>query len=269
MKFLITTLLALSIVGCASQPEDIATAHVSPMQYQSYSCFQIERELQRVNRRASELHASLDETADNDAGQMAMGLILFWPALFFLEGGDGVEAQEYSRLKGERDALEQSAIQKNCGLSDSQLAATETGTQGDVATTTADATGDGAVATPTAAANPSARIGLYGAIAVSSTSTFRSGTCVNEVTLESAKSCALRECGRHCKIHVSFGTGQCAAVAGRRGVQGVRSDNPQSRWRLGDYGVGDSPAAALEEAMVECHSDNRNCAELVRPVCNG
>jgi len=36
--------------------------------------------------------------------------------LFFLEGGDGPEAAEYGRLKGERDALEKVAIQKECGI---------------------------------------------------------------------------------------------------------------------------------------------------------
>ena len=47
---------------------------------------------------------------------MAIGLIIFWPALFFLEGGDGASAAEYSRLKGEFEALEQASIQKSCGI---------------------------------------------------------------------------------------------------------------------------------------------------------
>ena len=47
---------------------------------------------------------------------MGIGLILFWPALFFLEGGDGVNASQYSHLKGEFEALEQVAIQKDCGI---------------------------------------------------------------------------------------------------------------------------------------------------------
>ncbi len=35
--------------------------------------------------------------------------------MFFLEGGDGVEAQEYARLKGEHEAIETASIQKKCG----------------------------------------------------------------------------------------------------------------------------------------------------------
>ena len=45
---------------------------------------------------------------------MTLGLILFWPTLFFLEGGDDTRVAEYTRMKGQRDALEQAAIQKPC-----------------------------------------------------------------------------------------------------------------------------------------------------------
>ena len=113
-KYLASALLAASLSGCASSPDHMAAAYVSPIQYQDYDCTQIGGELTRVSRRAQELYGQLDKTASNDAIQMGVGLVLFWPTLFFLEGGDGPEAAEYSRLKGEREALEQSAIQKHC-----------------------------------------------------------------------------------------------------------------------------------------------------------
>ena len=47
---------------------------------------------------------------------MGVGLILLWPVLFFLEGGDDPRATEYSRLKGERDAVEKVSVQKKCGI---------------------------------------------------------------------------------------------------------------------------------------------------------
>ena len=107
---------ATLLVGCASQPEEIAPQYVSSIQYQDYDCKQSGGEVARVSRRVSELHASLEKTADNDAAQMGVGLILFWPTLFFLEGGDGAQAQEYARLKGERDAIEQISVKKKCGI---------------------------------------------------------------------------------------------------------------------------------------------------------
>ena len=108
--------LVLLAAGCASQPEDIAAMYVSPVQYESYSCDQVQAEMQRVSSRARTLEASLKATADTDAVQMGVGLILFWPTLFFLEGGDGPEAQEFGRLKGEKEALEKVSVQKKCGL---------------------------------------------------------------------------------------------------------------------------------------------------------
>lgn len=116
MKKIIALAAATLLVGCASQPEEIAPQYVSSIQYQDYDCKQLGGEVARVSRRVSELHASLEKTADNDAAQMGVGLILFWPTLFFLEGGDGAQAQEYARLKGERDAIEQISVKKKCGI---------------------------------------------------------------------------------------------------------------------------------------------------------
>ena len=86
------------------------------MQYQNYTCEQTTAEMTRVSRRATELQGTLEKTANNDTAQMAIGMLIFWPALLFLEGGNGPEAAEYARLKGEKDALEQVAIQKNCAV---------------------------------------------------------------------------------------------------------------------------------------------------------
>ena len=95
----------LMVTGCASKPTEIQAQYVSPLQYQPYNCSQVSAELQRVSRKSSALYGQLDKTASNDNAQMAIGLVLFWPTLFFLEGGDGPEAAEYARLKGEVDAL--------------------------------------------------------------------------------------------------------------------------------------------------------------------
>ncbi len=115
-KIIITLAVSLVLVGCASSPGKIGAAYVSPLQYKDFSCDQITAELSRISRKANELRGALKSEADSDTAQMAVGLILFWPALFFLEGGDDARATEYARLKGEFEALEVVAIQKNCGL---------------------------------------------------------------------------------------------------------------------------------------------------------
>ena len=47
---------------------------------------------------------------------MGVGLVLFWPTLFFLEGGDGPEASEYTQFKGEFEALRINSVQKKCEI---------------------------------------------------------------------------------------------------------------------------------------------------------
>ena len=110
----ILTLLAFVTVGCATSPNEIQATHVSPIQYSSYDCDQIAMEMGFVGRKVNELYYQLEDEASADQGQMALGLILFWPALFFLEGGDDYRAGEYARLKGERLALEDAAVMKKC-----------------------------------------------------------------------------------------------------------------------------------------------------------
>ena len=115
-KYFVVLLLATLLVGCATAPEKLGTTYVSPLQYKDYTCDQIGMEMQRVSRKVAELRGTLDKDASNDEVVMGIGLILFWPALFFLEGGDGAQEAQYSRLKGEFEALEQVAIQKNCNI---------------------------------------------------------------------------------------------------------------------------------------------------------
>lgn len=106
---------AFIVSGCASHPEKIPTQYTSPMQYDGYKCKQIAAEMQRVSARVTELGGLQEKAASNSDVTMGVGLVLFWPALFFLDS-NSAQAVEYGRLKGEFNALEQAGIQKNCGL---------------------------------------------------------------------------------------------------------------------------------------------------------
>ena len=121
MRFLVNSFLIASlcliIVGCASNPNKIQAAYVSPLKYKEYTCDQIALEMDYIGQRTNELYMQLKKEAEADNAQMAVGMILFWPALFFLEGGDGPQASEYARLKGEFEALRQMSVQKNCLIS--------------------------------------------------------------------------------------------------------------------------------------------------------
>ena len=115
MKKLACITLAIAISGCASSSKNIAASYVSPLQYHSYGCDQLAQESSRVHSRASSLAGRLDEAASNDQALVGVGMLLFWPALFAL-GGTKEQETEFSRLKGEYDAIQQVAIHKSCNL---------------------------------------------------------------------------------------------------------------------------------------------------------
>src|SRR5205823_4175283 len=119
--------IALVMQGCATASKDITPSYVSPLQYQSYDCDQIAAEAVRIQSRVVQLGGRLDQAASNDAGIMAVGLIIFWPVLFAL-GGTKQQEAEYARLKGEYDALDQQAILKKCARAIPSTPATTTAT---------------------------------------------------------------------------------------------------------------------------------------------
>ena len=116
MKQLITIALAATICSCASNPDKIDAAYVSPLKYKDYNCDQLALEMDYVGQRTNKLYQRLkaERTADN--WQMGIGLLIFWPTLFLLEGGDGPEAAEYAQLKGDFEALRSNSVQRKCGL---------------------------------------------------------------------------------------------------------------------------------------------------------
>jgi len=116
MKTLITLLIGVSfITGCATRAEYIEASYVSPILYQNLTCEQLALEAQNVSSRAATAAGVQNRRAGNDAALMAVGLVVFWPALLFT-GGDGATAAEVSRLRGEMDAIQNASNAKGCDI---------------------------------------------------------------------------------------------------------------------------------------------------------
>ena len=105
-------LAALALAGCASKSTSIEATEVSSAKYDAYECSQLDHEYTRVLERSNSVNKEQDRIASNDAVATGVGVILFLPALFFIDTDD--RREEVARLKGELDAIEQSSIQKDC-----------------------------------------------------------------------------------------------------------------------------------------------------------
>jgi hypothetical protein len=106
---------AVLIAGCAKDASQVGATYVSPILYENYTCPQLAEEAQRVSSRAAQAAGVQDQKATNDAVAMGVGLVVVWPALFFIKGNDENTA-ELARLKGQMDAIEQASIKKKCGI---------------------------------------------------------------------------------------------------------------------------------------------------------
>ena len=106
---------SLGLSGCANDPKNISASYVSPIQYEGYTCPQIREEAARLSSKAAEITGVQQSKANGDAVAMGVGLVLFWPSLFFIKG-DGSTATEVAHLKGQMDALEQASIKRKCNI---------------------------------------------------------------------------------------------------------------------------------------------------------
>jgi len=85
------------------------------MQYDNLTCKQLQAEAQNVSTAAAAAIGAQQKKATGDNVAMGVGLIVFWPALFFMHG-NGAEAAQVGQLKGEMQAIETVNREKNCGI---------------------------------------------------------------------------------------------------------------------------------------------------------
>jgi hypothetical protein len=114
-KLVAVGLIAVAVASCASKADKISASYVSPTLYNNLTCAQLADEAQAVSSRAAAAAGVQDKKAGQDAAITTVGIVLFWPALFF-NNGDGTSAAEVARLKGEMQAVEDASRRKGCGL---------------------------------------------------------------------------------------------------------------------------------------------------------
>lgn len=106
-------LAVLSIAACAQQPDKVTPTYVSPATYASYSCKQLVTERNAIVQNVNNLNTAQKRKADNDGAAVAVGAVLFWPALFFL-GKRNDMAPQLAAMKGSYDAITAAGVSKRC-----------------------------------------------------------------------------------------------------------------------------------------------------------
>ena len=106
--------ITISLSGCAASSENRPTPYISPSQFQTYSCDELLREIERIQDRVGQLTGKPNDTAPSkDKWILGADLSLSWAALFAL-GGTKEQEAEYVQLKSEYDAIQQWAALKQC-----------------------------------------------------------------------------------------------------------------------------------------------------------
>ena len=108
----ITAAATLTLAGCATAPEQVAAAYVSPVAFSGQTCGQLNAQAQQLNARLATATGQQTQQANNDAAMTAVALVLFWPAAFFIGGND--QAPAIAQMRGEAQAIQSAAIARGC-----------------------------------------------------------------------------------------------------------------------------------------------------------
>ena len=116
MKLISFSALALiALSGCAQNADKITASAVSPFAYHGLTCPQLSAAAYRVSNQLAISTDAQNRKAKNDAAEMGIGLVLFWPALLFLDGNDET-ATQLAQLKGEMIAIEDANRRQGCNI---------------------------------------------------------------------------------------------------------------------------------------------------------
>ena len=115
MKRLILPAIAGLLMGaCATNPDKITATPLSPNTWRGLDCHQLASEHNRLALEINTRKVQLADRANTDTWQAVGGFFVIVP-WFFLDG-DGTEAEEYARMKGQLQAVKSAAVQNGCSL---------------------------------------------------------------------------------------------------------------------------------------------------------
>ncbi|MDD3597857.1 hypothetical protein [Sulfuricurvum sp.] len=121
--FILTIISTLIFTGCATKTTKLQPTPVSHNQmeiYKQFSCTQITSSLAILEKRAQRVAGIQNDKAKSDAVLISWGWILYGVPYLFLDGNSNEKA-EFETILGQKEALEDLLIQKNCSVNSTEL----------------------------------------------------------------------------------------------------------------------------------------------------
>lgn len=110
----IVAVIALSACSSAPKSNEVSAAYVPTAQYQNLTCEQLITEAEAVRRSVPALESAVDKHRSQQTGVEVVTWVLFWPAAFLLDKGEGTSSQ-LAKAKGELEAIGLAMKSKKCG----------------------------------------------------------------------------------------------------------------------------------------------------------
>jgi len=114
-------LILLSACTAAKRASEVNATYVAAYNFEDKSCQQIFVLAEEFKQRTPALERKVDETRREDKIKEQVGLWLFWPTYFFMQG-NAEEQTELAMARGNLNALRTAALQKGCNVSQNQAA---------------------------------------------------------------------------------------------------------------------------------------------------
>lgn len=114
LAFGLAVSLTVVLSGCNNvASNEVIADSVSTYEYKNMTCSEIESEIDFLQRAASAAAGVVDKKKSSQQGKMAAAILLFWPVAFIVDD-NSLEAQKYSRLKGEYEGALREHSKKDC-----------------------------------------------------------------------------------------------------------------------------------------------------------
>ena len=112
-------LILLSACTAAKRASEVNATYVAAYNFEDKSCQQIFVLAEEFKQRTPALERKVDETRRQDKIKEQVGLWLFWPTYFFMQG-NAEEQTELAMARGNLNALRTAALQKDCNVYQNQ-----------------------------------------------------------------------------------------------------------------------------------------------------